>query len=363
MNSVQKNILWVVSIVAMCLGVWYFRNIVLYMLVAAVINIVVSPITTRLCKIHIRQHYLPRWAASLVSLLLFGCVVGGIFFSLIPLVFLKLNELSNIDIKQLAASIDQPVRHLQEIAISKLGLHADFSITAALLTTLKEVLNLGTLNQVLSSAVSMVGGTMIAAFSIAFISFFFIKEENLFRNIVLVLSPRKYEENIRRALESISTLLKRYFTGILIESSIMFTFVSVVLLLFGMSSSNALFTGTVVGVLNVIPYIGPMIGWFIGVIMGVLSPIDAMTTIEMIAIVGGTIMTAQLVDNIVLQPVLYSNSVHAHPLEIFLVILIAGNLGGVLGMLFAIPMYNVARVFAKEFFNNIRVVQKLTENM
>jgi predicted PurR-regulated permease PerM len=74
-------------------------------------------------------------------------------------------------------------------------------------------------------------------------------------------------------------------------------------------------------------------------------------------------MTAQLADNIVLQPVLYSNSVHAHPLEIFLVILIAGNLGGVLGMLFAIPMYNVARVFAKEFFNNIRVVQKLTENM
>ena len=143
----------------------------------------------------------------------------------------------------------------------------------------------------------------------------------------------------------------------------MFTFVSVVLRLFGMVSTDALTIATFVGVLNVIPYIGPLIGLCLGLTIALLSPIAGVATVGTLLIVGGTILTAQAVDNFVLQPVLYSNSVHAHPLEIFLVILIAGSVGGVVGMLFAIPSYNVIRVFAKEFFNNIRVVQKLTENM
>jgi predicted PurR-regulated permease PerM len=71
----------------------------------------------------------------------------------------------------------------------------------------------------------------------------------------------------------------------------------------------------------------------------------------------------QVIDMVFLQPAIYSNSVKAHPLEIFLVILLAGSLAGVLGMLIAIPTYTVLRVFAKEFFNNFRVVQKLTEKI
>ncbi|MBE6209946.1 MAG: AI-2E family transporter [Rikenellaceae bacterium] len=363
MNSVQKNILWVVSIVAIALGLWYFRDIVFYILIAAVLNIVLSPLANLIGKIKIRQKYIPRWIAAMVSLILGGGIMLGVLFSLIPLVFSKLNELSSIDVTSLAASIDEPLRNLQNLIVEKFQLAPDFSLTAALLTSLKDALNLGTINQVFSGAVSIVGNTAIGIFAVVFITFFFLKEETLFRDIVLTISPRKYEENIKRALESITHLLKRYFTGILVESTIIFTVISVILLLFGMSASNALFIGTMLGILNVVPYIGPMIGCCIGIIMGILSPIDAFSTLEMVAVVGGTVAIARMLDNFVLQPFLYSNSVHAHPLEIFLVILIAGNVGGVLGMLFAIPMYNVVRVFAKEFFNNIRVVQKLTEKM
>ena len=53
----------------------------------------------------------------------------------------------------------------------------------------------------------------------------------------------------------------------------------------------------------------------------------------------------------------------AHPLEIFIVILIAGSLAGIVGMLLAIPSYTVLRVFAKEFFSQFRLVQKLTEKI
>jgi predicted PurR-regulated permease PerM len=74
-------------------------------------------------------------------------------------------------------------------------------------------------------------------------------------------------------------------------------------------------------------------------------------------------VSVQLIDNFVFQPLIFSNSVHAHPLEIFIVLLIAGSVGGILGMLLAIPSYTVLRVFAKEFFNKFRVVQKLTKKI
>ncbi len=363
MNSIPKYIIGLLTLAAIGLGVWYFSNIVLYIIAAVLINIIMGPLMNRLCKIHIRKFSMPRWLAALITLVVFCAVFGGVFVSLIPLLFKKVNELSSIDIKTLADYIDEPLTNIQNFMIDKLGMAQDFSLTESLLTSFKEILNIGTINSLLSGTVSVVGNTAIAIFSILFISFFFIKEDGLFKNIVLTITPQKYGENISRAIDSIMHLLKRYFTGILLESTIMFTFVSVVLRLFGMVSTDALTIATFVGVLNVIPYIGPLIGLCLGMTIALLSPIAGFATVGTLLIVGGTILTAQAVDNFVLQPVLYSNSVHAHPLEIFLVILIAGSVGGVVGMLFAIPSYNVIRVFAKEFFNNIRVVQKLTENM
>jgi len=71
----------------------------------------------------------------------------------------------------------------------------------------------------------------------------------------------------------------------------------------------------------------------------------------------------QWIDNWIFQPLIYSSSVSAHPLEIFIVFLMAGSLGGILGMIAAVPAYIVIRVFAKEFFNNFKFVRSLTKNI
>jgi predicted PurR-regulated permease PerM len=70
-----------------------------------------------------------------------------------------------------------------------------------------------------------------------------------------------------------------------------------------------------------------------------------------------------LVDAMLIQPAIFSNTVKAHPLEIFLVILMAGALGGVLGMVVAIPCYTLLRVIAKEFLDHFKFFKKLTENI
>lgn len=182
--------------------------------------------------------------------------------------------------------------------------------------------------------------------------------------MVVIMFPKKYEPNITRALDSVTHLLIRYFTGIVAESSIMTLIVSLGLLMLGFSVHNALVIGLIVGVLNVIPYLGPWIG-AAAVFSSVWPELRGATCRRpgLRCAWPERFWSLQGIDNFVLQPVLYSNRAKAHPLEIFLVILIAGSLAGVLGMLLAIPAYNVIRVFAKEFFNNFRVVQKLTEKI
>jgi len=130
--------------------------------------------------------------------------------------------------------------------------------------------------------------------------------------------------------------------------------------------SQGVVIGLIAGVLNVVPYIGPLVGTFVGIFITVTTNIDTMTMahiVHLIIYISIVFGVVHLIDNIVFQPLIYSNSVNAHPLEIFIVILIAGSIAGILGMLLAIPTYTVLRVFAKEFFNNFRVVQKLTENI
>lgn len=344
--------------------IWYFSDIVIYILISAVLGIIGRPLVRRLSVIKIRGRYIPRTIAALLTTLLMWAVFATFFVIFIPLIFQKLSQFANLDIAQVISSINDPIIALQEHISETFSISMrEFSLTDTIASSIREWMNIDVVNSVVGSFVSTATDFVIALFSITFITFFFLKEDDLFYSMVTTVFPKRYEENITRALDSVTILLVRYFTGILAESFIMMIVVSLGLLLFGASGENAFFTGLVVGVLNVIPYVGPMIGFAIGLFVGLVSPIEGMTIVQTLLCTGGTILTAQGLDNFVLQPVLYSNRVKAHPLEIFIVILIAGNLAGVVGMLLAIPSYTVIRVFAKEFFYNFRLVQVLTENL
>jgi predicted PurR-regulated permease PerM len=124
--------------------------------------------------------------------------------------------------------------------------------------------------------------------------------------------------------------------------------------------------GLILGILNVIPYVGPWIGLFIAIIMGVASHINMDFTTVVLPLVYYMILVeaiVHLIDNVVFQPVIFSNSVRAHPLEIFVVVLAAGFAAGIPGMIFGIPAYTVLRVFAREFFYNFKAVQRITSGL
>ena len=343
---------------------WYFSSVVIYILVSAVLAIMGRPLVNWISKQHIGRFQMPRWAAASITLLAILVLFMSIFSLFIPLIFSKINEFAHLDFKTVLASVEQPIAHAQAYLQHTFALpETQFSLTDTLITSLKGLINYDTLNNTFTSIVGTALSMLITIFSISFITFFFLKEDGLFYSMVKAMFPERLQNNVTHALDSITLLLSRYFTGILTESLILMVIISTIMILFGMKTDNALLIGLIMGVMNVVPYAGPLMGGIVSAFIGLVTPIDGMTAVSTMTIIICTLMCVKGVDDFILQPTIYSERVKAHPLEVFLVILIAGYMAGILGMLLAIPSYTVLRVLAKEFFSEFSLVQKLTQNI
>jgi predicted PurR-regulated permease PerM len=242
----------------------------------------------------------------------------------------------------------------------------DEDVTTFLTRELSDILNLARLRTWFGAVAGTMSDLFVALFSITFISFFFLKDSRLFTGMVLAIVPSHYEEQTRNALETIQKLLVRYFVGLLFEVFGVMLLNTLGLTVVGLNFSNALVIGLVTGVLNVIPYIGPLIGICFGLLAGLVLNLELefyQQLMPLLLYMTGVMLLTQLLDNVLFQPFIYGNSVHAHPLEIFLVILMAGSLAGIPGMFLAIPAYTVFRVILKEFFNKYKLVKKLTQSL
>ena len=365
--SLQTVLRWVVGLtVATAVGslLWYFREVVVYILISAVFAIIGRPFVGLLCKIRVKRFALPRWFAAAVTLLLLWVIIGGLLSLIVPLVAGKIYELSSLDLRSALEGVEAPLERLQNSISTIFALpETHFSISDIIVSSLRRFLNYDTVNAVVSSIINTGMSAVIVVFSVSFITFFFLKEDGLFSQMVSAVFPEKYAENVHRAIDKVSLLLSRYFTGLLTESLIISTIIAVVLFLFGMNVEDACFIAVIMGMLNVIPYAGPAVGVLVSIFIGVVSPIDGCTIAYTLAVIMGIICVVKGIDDFVLQPTIYSSKVSAHPLEIFIVILMAGSVGGIVGLLVAVPSYTVLRVFAKEFFSEVSLVRKLTKEI
>ncbi len=216
------------------------------------------------------------------------------------------------------------------------------------------------ITELFSSLVGFLGNLMVAFMSILFISFFFLKEQGLFADFLRATVPRNYESKVSNAVDEASQLLRRYFLGVALQITLITVFVTGLLSFFGIE--NALLIGFFAAMINVIPYVGPIIGAAFGIFITISSNLDVSfynETLPMLTKVAGVFAAMQMLDNFILQPYIFSNSISAHPLEIFIVILVGAQLNGVVGMILAIPVYTVIRVIARVFLSEFEIVQKL----
>jgi predicted PurR-regulated permease PerM len=180
----------------------------------------------------------------------------------------------------------------------------------------------------------------------------------------MVLIPDDKEDRLRNSIEKIKNLLSRYFIGVLLQILILFIIYTIVLVIFGIQ--NAVVIAFLCALLNLIPYIGPLIGGLLMILLTMSSNLgmDFSTVIlpKTIYVFIGFVI-GQLVDNLFSQPFIFSNSVKSHPLEIFLIIIIGGLLFGVTGMIVAVPVYTAIKVILKEFLDENKIVRSLTKNL
>lgn len=347
---------------------WYFRSVLIYILIAVVVSLIAKPVMRLMQKIKFKGRRAPDWLLAAITLIILIMLFTAIITVLVPIISGIVKGISLSSVEASAMSIAEPLAKLNVFlseTFPKLG--NDFRIEEVLVEKLTEILNLSAFSSVIGSAASIITDMGIGIFSVVFISFFFIKDDGLFSEIVAALVPDRHEENAVEAIADIEHLLSRYFIGVMIEVTgvalINFLGLSMIARL---GVNAALGIAFLTGILNIIPYVGPLLGGALGTVLGLIIKYSSATpigldvsfwTFTLILIV--IFCFTQLVDNFLYQPVIYSTSIKAKPLEIFIVLLMAGHIAGPVGMIVAIPSYTVIRVIAIRFFRHIKAIQRL----
>jgi predicted PurR-regulated permease PerM len=366
MSLRTRNILIIFGAVVIALIAWYFRSIVTYIVVSAVIATIGRPLNRWLHKIKFWKIRLNSTLCALFTLIAIWIIFLGFFIFLIPLLASEFKDLGSIDVNKLLTQLEGPVNAIAKIFSKEPISLTDGSLIGLAGTKVASLFKISQVTDLFGTIAGAIGELMVGLFSVSFITFFFLKEEGMFRNGLLLLTPSEYDERVSKSFDNISYLLHRYFIGLVLEIFIVAILVTIGLLIVGLDFGDAILIGMLSGLFNVIPYLGPWIGAIIGILITLGINVNAPFVEHTLPLIGFMVVVfaaAQVIDNLFCQPLIYSSSVKAHPLEVFLVIMAAGSMAGIMGMILAVPVYTILRVFAAEFFSGVRLVQKLTANM
>lgn len=414
-----------VSLAIVLYVLWYFKTIAIYMLMGVVLSLVARPVYKFLEKIQFGRFKIPNPISAILSLLLVWSIFLGFFLILVPQLIHQASKLSKLDPSIILEELEEPANKTI-LLLEKYGVLSFMDTTqtvpveviekqilvesvpdslnpervhyipvdtlfvdkqiissvndsssvkgiihrAQLEMMLREQLvkffSFTKVTNVFDSLFSLFSSLLAAIFSSTFIAFFFLRDKELFYKIVLASVPEKYEKQTTLILQDSRRLLSRYFIGLGTQLLLIMTCVTLGLLIIGFDFQIAITIGFLCGFFNIIPYLGPLLGGAVGLMLGVTNYIELDFATQIVPLIGKMIIvfsTTQFLDNVVFQPLIFSNSVNAHPLEIFIVIIIAGFLAGIPGMIFAVPGYTFLRIIARQFLTNFKIVRSLTQNM
>jgi predicted PurR-regulated permease PerM len=348
----------VLQLTGICILVWLLlqvKTLLIYMLIAGIVSLIGRPINQLLTK----RLKLKNILASSITIVFLMWILVSIFSLFVPLLVQQGENLSLLEVNELKGNIETLI---QEIG-TYFNLDNSFWQQQFSVDNLFQNVNFGLLPELLNQTLELLGGFTIGLFSVVFILFFFLKDSHLQERIILALVNDKVTDRVEKSIEKTKGLLSRYFLGLLLQISILLIIYSIVLAIFDVE--NAFIIAFLCALLNLIPYLGPIIGGVLMLLLTMSSFIGADFSTVILPKTGYVMIgfvIGQLVDNFFSQPFIFSNSVKSHPLEIFIVILASGTLLGPVGMIIAIPLYTTIKVIAQEFMAENKIVKTLTKN-
>ena len=353
-NGIIRSLGILLGIFLLSYFLYAIQSVIIYIIIAGILSLIARPIILFLR----RKLKFPNTIAVVFTMILMLGLLTGLIAMFIPLITEQGKSLSLLEVDKLQENVQQIFNQTTDYFSSKgidvLGelKNVDFA------SQFKEIPNL--LNYVLGT----VGSLSVGLFSVLFISFFFMKDSQLLKKGLMAIIPNGTEGRFSKSLETINDLLSRYFIGLLFQITILFILYTVILLIFNID--NAVVIAFLCALLNLIPYIGPMIGAVLMFVLSMISNIGLDFQTEILSTSLWILfwyLIAQIIDNFASQPLIFSKTTKSHPLEIFLIIIIGGLLFGILGMITAIPMYTALKVILKESLSENKIVKSLTKDI
>ena len=311
-------------------------TIITIIIVSALLAYILDPIAS-----YLEARGLSRSNATVIIFLVFFIVIGLIGITLLPGLFSELFTLQSSihleDPSSISESIEKFIRtNFSFVNVDNLNIEEKVKNAMALFTD--EIFDL------LANLVSFLSVVVI----IPFVVFFLLKDGRDMKKSFIHLIPNRYFEMTLNVLHKIDQQLGWYLRGQFTEALVVGVLSVIALWLLDVQYFTII--GIFAGLANLIPYIGPVAGAVPAIIVSIINgsePIRIFYIVIAFAIV-------QLIDNILVQPVVLSKSVNLHPLIIVFAVLIGGQFFGVLGMVLAVPAAGIIKVTSSELYNGIR---------
>jgi predicted PurR-regulated permease PerM len=347
--------LGIIVLLVILLG-WFFFNILIYFVISFVIATILRPFCNYLSNTQIFNFRVPQVVAVLISFLVLIVCLSLFITLFIPLVTEQVQVLTRLDYNELYLRVTMPLKNLEDFMIRNgYTLGKEGFIVDSLRNSIVSIFDQVDFQTIFNNLISFTGNFLIGLLAVVFITFFLLYEKGIVRKQFIALIPNQYFEISIVAIYKIEKLLSNYLLGLLFQMFAIFSIASFGLSLLGIR--YALTIALFAAVSNLIPYAGPVLGAAFGVIVGVSTGDFMMDTSAiwlMVLKILAVFSVVQLTDNLLLQPLIFSKSVKAHPLEIFVIIFVGANLAGILGMIVAIPVYTVIKVSIKELYSGYK---------
>lgn len=344
LDKVVKSIIILAGILLIALIVYNYFNLVAYAVIAMLLSYMLDPIVNRL-----QSAGMNRTLSTTITLATLILVIVWGSTSVIPIVANQMASLARqLDIENLRFIAEQ-------VELSIIG-NFDFIPEGFLRDNIAvfstNFFNMNQFSNMVGDVIGIFTNLFAAFLVIPFATFFFLKDGHKIRRDLLKLVPNKYFETFLSLVDKIETRLGFYFRSVFVQCTLVGIVSWLALSVAGLN--NAASVGIAIGVANSIPYFGPLIGYVLSIVISIIETGDFSLVIACII----AVLIAQLLDNLVLQPLIFSKSADMHPVAILFIILIGAQTAGVLGMLIAIPIATIIKISINQIswsFNNYRI--------
>ncbi len=329
-KTINISTLTLLKVVLILLSVWFLwaiKDVLLLLVISIIIASAIDPLADFLSRKKI-----PRSLSVLFVYAVFIGLMVLVVYLMVPPITEQFKELSEQDIYQ----------QFQE----KIGIYRDelnsTGIGREIANSLKEFA--GSLAGTLFQTTKGVLTGLVSIITVLAISFYLTVEENGMKNFVKHLTPYKHHAYVMKLINKIQRKMGAWVLGQLILSTVIFglTFVGLTFL----NIEFALILAVIAGILEVVPFIGPIVSAIPAIFFAFLqSPALALAVVVLYLVV-------QQLENHVIVPVVMSRSVGLNPVMVILGVLIGGSLGGILGAIIAIPVISGISVFITDMMED-----------